>query len=71
MKVIQYKTNSNRILAFIAIMLMGVFLTACGAKVVNETAHAEEKTATQTEVVASTNFRIIEDMWGRKVKVKK
>ncbi len=70
MKVIQYKTNSKMILAFIAIMLMGVFLTACGAKVVNETAHAEETTATQTEEVASTSFRTIEDMWGRKVKVK-
>lgn len=61
MKIARY-IKSKAIQGFVAVMILGVFLTACGSKVENNSEHVEKE--------AAPNYKIIEDMWGREVKVK-
>ncbi len=62
MKTTHYSIKSKGILGLVAIMILGIFLTACGSKVESNSDHVEKE--------VTPNYRIIEDMWGREVKVK-
>ncbi|MCG8483316.1 MAG: ABC transporter substrate-binding protein [Clostridia bacterium] len=62
MKTTHYSIKNKGILGLVAIMILGIFLTACGSKVESNSDHVEKE--------VTPNYRIIKDMWGREVKVK-